>query len=126
MSLSSLQSSTQTGTWQQNCLLRDRHCCIVSRKFDRAAARKRFEENAEFCADDEGNLLKDESSDQFQYLEVAQILPYCLTTVASGETDLVCLIIRIGILTVLICLERFKEKCSSDLGHVRSWNNPSY
>ncbi|KAI1833893.1 hypothetical protein DTO006G1_349 [Penicillium roqueforti] len=88
MSLSSLQSSTQTGTWQQNCLLRDRHCCIVSRKFDRAAARKRFEENAEFCADDEGNLLKDESSDQFQYLEVAQILPYCLTTVASGETDL--------------------------------------
>lgn len=78
----------------------------MSRKFDRAAARKRFAENAESCADDDGNLLKDESSDQFQYLEVAHILPHCLTTVASGETDLVCAIIGIGILTVLmLCLE---------------------
>ncbi|KAJ5971713.1 uncharacterized protein N7479_001631 [Penicillium vulpinum] len=93
-SLSSLQSSTPTGTRQrvsvlrQKCLMRDRHRCVVSRKFDRAAARKRFEENAESCADDDGNPLKDESSDQFQYLEVAHILPHCLTTVASGETDL--------------------------------------
>ncbi|CAG8139265.1 unnamed protein product [Penicillium olsonii] len=93
-SLSSLQSSTQTGTRQslsvlrQKCLIRDRHRCVVSRKFDRAAARKRFAENAESCADDDGNLLKDESSDQFQYLEVAHILPHCLTTIASRETDL--------------------------------------
>ncbi|KAJ6118432.1 hypothetical protein N7471_013899 [Penicillium samsonianum] len=92
--LSSLQSSTPTGTRQrvsvlrQKCLMRDRHRCVVSRKFDRAAARKRFEENAESCADDDGNPLKDEPSDQFQYLEVAHILPHCLTTVASGETDL--------------------------------------
>ncbi|KAJ5405891.1 hypothetical protein N7465_007175 [Penicillium sp. CMV-2018d] len=83
--LSLLQSSTPTG---QKCFIRDRHRCVVSRKFDRAAARKRFEENPEFCADDDGNLLKDGSSDQFQYLEVAHILPHCLTTVASGETDL--------------------------------------
>ncbi|KAI3129612.1 hypothetical protein CBS147330_5242 [Penicillium roqueforti] len=69
-------------------LMRDRHRCVVSRKFDRAAARKHFEENAESCADDDGNPLKDESSDQFRYLEVAHILPHCLTTVASGETDL--------------------------------------
>ncbi|KAJ5854906.1 hypothetical protein N7534_007449 [Penicillium rubens] len=72
----------------QKCLIRDHHRCVVSRKFNRAAARKRFEENAESCADDDGNLLKDKSSDEFQYLEVAYILPYCLTTVASGETDL--------------------------------------
>ncbi|KAI2787034.1 hypothetical protein POX_f07389 [Penicillium oxalicum] len=65
---------------------RDR--CVVSRKFDRAAARKRFAENGESCADDDGNLLKDESSNQFQYLEVAYILPHCLTTVASEDTDL--------------------------------------
>ena len=98
----------------------------MSRKFNRAAARKRFEENAESCADDDGNLLKDKSSDEFQYLEVAYILPYCLTTVASGETDLVYPIIRIGILTLLmLCLERFQENSSSDLRHIRSWNNPS-
>ncbi|KAF3027049.1 hypothetical protein E8E15_007699 [Penicillium rubens] len=82
---------------RQKCLIRDHHRCVVSRKFDRAAARKRFEENAESCADDDGNLLKDKSSDEFQYLEVAYILPYCLTTVASGETDLVYPIIRIDI-----------------------------
>ncbi|KAJ6120021.1 hypothetical protein N7523_004301 [Penicillium sp. IBT 18751x] len=89
----SVQSSTPTETRQrvsvlrQNCLTRDRHRCVVSRKFDRAAARKRFEENAEFCADDDRNLLKDESSDQFQYLEIAYILPHCLTAVPSGESD---------------------------------------
>ncbi|KAJ5998514.1 hypothetical protein N7451_006324 [Penicillium sp. IBT 35674x] len=93
-SFSSLQSSTPTGTRQrvsvlrQSCLVRDRHRCVVSRKFDRAAARKRFAENPESCADDDGKLLKEEASDQFQYLEVAHILPHCLTTVASGDTDL--------------------------------------
>lgn len=69
--------------------MRDRHRCVVSRKFDRAEARKRFAQNGEYCADDDGKLLKNESSDQFQYLEVAHILPHCLTTVASGDTDLV-------------------------------------
>ncbi|KAJ5677682.1 uncharacterized protein N7477_003315 [Penicillium maclennaniae] len=115
-SLSSLQSPKPTGTRQRvsalrhNCLIRDRHRCVVSRKFDRVAARERFAENAESCADDDGNLLKNKSSDQFQFLEVAYILPYCLTTVASSESDLVCPIVSIGILTVLmLCLERFKK-----------------
>ena len=96
---------------RQKCLIRDRHRCIVSRKFDRAVARKRFEENAEYRTDDDGNPLNNQSGDQFQYVEVAHILPYCLMTAASGETDLVCPIIRIGIFTVLmLCLERFKKK----------------
>ena len=69
--------------------MRDRHRCVVSRKFDRAEARKRFNMDREKCADDDGRLLQDESSDQFQYLEVAHILPHCLTTVASGDLDLV-------------------------------------
>ncbi|KAJ6103658.1 hypothetical protein N7486_003880, partial [Penicillium sp. IBT 16267x] len=87
-------TSTPTGTRQrvsvlrQSCRVRDRHRCVVSRKFDRAAARKRLAENGESCADDDGKLLKDEASDQFQYLEVAHILTYCLTTVASGDTVL--------------------------------------
>ncbi|KAJ5742628.1 uncharacterized protein N7511_011360, partial [Penicillium nucicola] len=93
-SLSSLQSSTPTGTRQrvsvlrQSCLVRDRHRCVVTRKFDRAEAKKRFAQNGEFCTDDDDNLLRGESSDQFQFLEVAHILPHCLTTIASGETDL--------------------------------------
>lgn len=46
-------------------------------------------ENAEYCADDVENLLKDKSGAKFHYLEFAQILPYCLTTAAPGDTDLV-------------------------------------
>ncbi|CAI7627392.1 unnamed protein product [Penicillium glandicola] len=93
-SLSSLQSSTPTGIKQrisvlrQGCLIRDRHRCVISRKFDRATARNRFTENGEFCADDDGNLLKDEPSDQFQYLEVTYILPHSVTTVSCEETEL--------------------------------------
>ncbi|KAJ5798999.1 uncharacterized protein N7503_006504 [Penicillium pulvis] len=85
--LSSLQSSTPTGTSQrisvlrQSCLVRDRHRCVISSKFDRASTRKRFAENGESYEDDDGKLLKDQS-------KVAHILPHCLTTVASGDTDL--------------------------------------
>lgn len=132
-SLSSLQSSTPTGTRQrvsvlrQSCLIRDRHRCVVSRRFDRAVARKRFAEYGESCADDDGKLLKHETSDRFQYLEVAHILPHCLTTVASGDADLVSSNIRAVISTVLIwCLERFKEKCSPDFGYVRPRNRSPY
>ncbi|KAJ5950264.1 uncharacterized protein N7479_008677 [Penicillium vulpinum] len=88
------QSSAPTGTEQrvsilrQSCLVRDHHRCVVSRKFDRATARNRFTENGESCADDDGKLLKDEPNGDFEYLEVAHILPRCLTTIASEDTDL--------------------------------------
>ena len=94
-SLSAIQTSTPTGTPQRlsilrrSCLTRDRHRCVVSRKFDRNEARKRFEQQGENCKDDDGMLLKNESNDRFQFLEVAHILPHCLTTVTSGDTDLV-------------------------------------
>ncbi|THC87019.1 hypothetical protein EYZ11_013535 [Aspergillus tanneri] len=72
-SLSAIQTSTPT----------------VSRKFDRKEARKRFEQEGENCKDDDGMLLKNESNDRFQFLEVAHILPHSLTTVASGDAELV-------------------------------------
>ncbi|OJJ44546.1 hypothetical protein ASPZODRAFT_690298 [Penicilliopsis zonata CBS 506.65] len=93
-SLSSMQSSTPAGVRQrvsllrQRCLIRDHHRCVVSRKFDRSEARKRFQKYGEDCQDDGGIPLKDETSDNFQYLEVAHILPHCLTAVASGDTEL--------------------------------------
>lgn len=96
-SLSSIQASTPTGTTQrvsilrQSCLVRDHHRCVVSRKFDKSEAGKRWKQDGEDCKDDDGNLLKNESSDRFQYLEVAHILPHCLTTVSSRDNDLVCL-----------------------------------
>ncbi|OJD27727.1 hypothetical protein ACJ73_00874 [Blastomyces percursus] len=93
-SLSSIQPSTPTGTTQrvsvlrQNCLVRDRHRCVVSRKFDRSEAGRRWKQDGDDAKDDDGNLLKNERNDDFQYLEVAHILPHCLRTVASRDTDL--------------------------------------
>lgn len=95
-SLSSFDTSTVVSsrqcisTLRQSCLVRDHHRCVISRKFDRCEAEKRFEQDGEDCKDDDGKLLRDESNDRFQFLEVAHILPHSLTAVLSGEMDLVC------------------------------------
>ncbi|EER37830.1 conserved hypothetical protein [Histoplasma capsulatum H143] len=74
-SSSSIQASTPTGTTQrvsilrQSCLVRDHHRCVVSRKFDKNEAGKRWKQDGEDCKDDDRNPLKNESSDRFQYLE---------------------------------------------------------
>ncbi|OJD13375.1 hypothetical protein AJ78_06164 [Emergomyces pasteurianus Ep9510] len=93
-SLSSIQPSTPTSATQrvsilrQNCLVRDRHRCVVSRKFDKSEASRRWKQDGDNFKDDDGNLLKNERNDDFQYLEVAHILPHCLTAVAYRDTDL--------------------------------------
>ncbi|QSS55924.1 hypothetical protein I7I53_03944 [Histoplasma capsulatum var. duboisii H88] len=75
-SSSSIHASTPTGTTQrvsilrQSCLVRDHHRCVVSRKFDKNEAGKRWKQDGEDCKDDDRNPLKNESSDRFQYLEV--------------------------------------------------------
>ncbi|EGE08746.1 hypothetical protein TEQG_08814 [Trichophyton equinum CBS 127.97] len=93
-SLSSIQPSTPTDTTQRlsilrrNCLVRDRHRCVVSRKFDKSEASRRWKQDGDNFKDDDGNLLKNKQNDDFQYLDVAHILPHCLTAVASQDTDL--------------------------------------
>ncbi|KAF5865343.1 hypothetical protein ETB97_004153 [Aspergillus alliaceus] len=59
----------------------------LSRKFDRAEAKERLEKN-ENSRDDDGILLKNQRSDQFEYLEVAHIIPHSLATVTSEESEL--------------------------------------
>ncbi|KLJ12558.1 hypothetical protein EMPG_12413 [Blastomyces silverae] len=92
-SLSTIQASTPTGTKQRisvlrhDCLVRDHHRCVVTRKFDITEARRRLARDKN-CMDDDGKLLETEQSGNFQYLEVAHILPHCLTKVASGDEDL--------------------------------------
>ncbi|OAL62626.1 hypothetical protein A7C99_5008 [Trichophyton rubrum] len=93
-SLSSIQPSTPTGTTQrvsilrQNCLVRDHHRCVVSRKFDKSEASRRLEQDGDDFKDDDGNPLKNKRNDEFGYLQVAHILPHCLTAVASQNTEL--------------------------------------
>ena len=60
----------------------------MSRKFDIAEARRRLNKDKS-STDDDGKLLESEARGNFQYLEVAHILPHCLTNVALGNEDMV-------------------------------------
>ncbi|PTU23451.1 hypothetical protein P175DRAFT_0556093 [Aspergillus ochraceoroseus IBT 24754] len=83
-----VSSRQRISTLRQSCLVRDHYRCVISRNFDWREAERRFEQDGEDCKDDDGNLLRDESNNRFQFLEVAHILPHSLTAVSSGETDL--------------------------------------
>ncbi|KAI9041042.1 uncharacterized protein KD926_007458 [Aspergillus affinis] len=93
-SLSTMLPSTPTSTKQRisllrhDCLVRDRHRCVVSRKFDIAEARRRLN-RGKSSTDDDGKLLESEPRGNFQYLEVAHILPHYLTKVASGDENMI-------------------------------------
>lgn len=67
------------------CLVRDRHRCVVTRRFDSGAALKRFESAGDNAQDDDGNLLDEEQPATFEPLEVAHILPHSLTRLGSGD-----------------------------------------
>lgn len=94
--LSDLRSpQSLTGTTQRlaslrrDCLIRDRHRCVISRTFDRDEAVRRVSRDGDDNAqDDEGNLLHKESG-TFAPLEVAHIIPHSLVTVSNGTTELV-------------------------------------
>lgn len=105
----SVSSRQRISTLRRSCLVRDHHRCVISRKFDRREAENRFEQDGEDCKDDDGNLLRGESNDRFQFLEVAHILPHSLTAVSSGETELVCEICNL-IFILLTWLHRVIQK----------------
>ena len=63
------------------CLLRDRHRCVISRRFDAVEAGRRFETNGTSAVDDDSQLLVNEETED---LEVAHIIPHAL---ASSSDD---------------------------------------
>ena len=90
----SIQSSAGTtnrvATLRRECLTRDRHRCVISRRFDDGEAMRRVgREGEESAQDDDGNYLKDEGG-TFAPLEVAHIIPHSLMSIQSGTTELVC------------------------------------
>jgi 5-methylcytosine-specific restriction endonuclease McrA len=95
-----------TGTTQRlanlrrDCLIRDRHRCVISRSFDRDEARRRVtKDGAQAAQDDEGTLLSEEGN-TFATLEVAHIIPHSLMTLSNGENDLVCSVPPVSILSL--------------------------
>ncbi|KAK5633398.1 hypothetical protein RRF57_009112 [Xylaria bambusicola] len=67
---------------RRDCLIRDRHRCVISRRFDHAEAWER-RNTPGGARDDEGNLLENDPDDP-EFLEVAHILPHSLTKVSQG------------------------------------------
>ncbi|KPM42283.1 hypothetical protein AK830_g4280 [Neonectria ditissima] len=59
------------------CLIRDRHRCVISRKFDLEEAANRMQRDGDDARDDDGNLLL-EDANPVDVLEVAHILPHSL------------------------------------------------
>ncbi|KAL7921110.1 hypothetical protein ACQKWADRAFT_131008 [Trichoderma austrokoningii] len=66
--------------------IRDRHRCVISRKFDSAEARSRVQKYGQDARDDDANLLRD----NIDFVEVAHILPHSLTEFEPGSSELVC------------------------------------
>jgi hypothetical protein len=64
------------------CLTRDRHRCVISRKFDRDEAIKRLRRDGSAAQDDERNPL---ARQPVAPLEVAHILPHSLLHVDKGS-----------------------------------------
>ena len=91
-STQSLAATTQrVAALREDCLMRDHHRCVISRKFNDAEAGKRVGcEGDDKAKDDDGHLLKDEAG-TFAPLKVAHIIPHLLMNVRSGKTELVCI-----------------------------------
>ncbi|KAK3372428.1 hypothetical protein B0H63DRAFT_496921 [Podospora didyma] len=60
------------------CLVRDRHRCVISRRFDFDEALERIETHGDGARDDDGVLFSEDTSPMIT-LEVAHILPHSLT-----------------------------------------------
>lgn len=73
-----------------SCLIRDRHRCVISRKFDQQEAIARLTQHGHDAQDDEGNPLPGQLS---MILEVAHILPHSLTQ-ANANSQLVSHLVR--------------------------------
>ncbi|OAA53004.1 hypothetical protein SPI_09492 [Niveomyces insectorum RCEF 264] len=65
------------------CLVRDRHRCVISRKFHVAEFKRRLKQHGREARDDDGALLIEQQG-QFDILEVAHILPHSLMKADAG------------------------------------------
>ncbi|OAA59006.1 hypothetical protein SPI_06208 [Niveomyces insectorum RCEF 264] len=67
------------------CLVRDRHRCVISRKYDMAECRRRLEQDQDEARDDDGVSFSQQT--ELSMLEVAHILPHSLMKTTTG-TDM--------------------------------------
>ena len=83
----SLVGTTQRlSSLRAQCLVRDRHRCVISRQFDETEAIQRFDTHGAAAVDDDEKLLANEET---EHLEVAHIIPHALTSSDDGQIILV-------------------------------------
>ena len=78
------------------CLIRDRHRCVISRRFDTNEAVNRYNTLGDDAKDDDDRLIKDE--EEPTDLEVAHIIPHSLASSNDASTPLVRLPLLINLL----------------------------
>lgn len=71
-------------TLRGDCLVRDKHRCVISRAYDKTRAENQAA--ADVMLDDDQRPIKD---GKFAYLEVAHIMPHSLVQVGSDSEELV-------------------------------------
>jgi hypothetical protein len=79
------------------CFIRDRHRCVISRRFDANVAVNRYNTLGDDAKDDDGRLIKDEVEEPTD-LEVAHIIPHSLASSNDASTPLVRLPLLINLL----------------------------
>ncbi|XBQ88631.1 hypothetical protein V6000_004243 [Aspergillus fumigatus] len=76
----------RVSTSRQACLIRDRHRCIISRKFNAQEGQRRYKRDGSNLKDDDGKSLLEER-DNMAFLEVAHIIPHSLMSLTSEENE---------------------------------------
>ncbi|KAL2819861.1 hypothetical protein BDW59DRAFT_120069 [Aspergillus cavernicola] len=87
---SSIPTQHRVSTLRRDCLVRDRHRCVVTRAFDAQEVQARYRQSQHDVKDDDGNSLIPERG-TMKFLEVAHIIPHSLMSARNknGETELV-------------------------------------
>lgn len=84
------------------CLIRDHHRCVATRRFDESEAVSRSQRDGADAKDDDGRLLVQEEDDP-TFLEVSHIIPHSLMSVNTrNETQLVGIYIQPNLISPLL------------------------
>ncbi|EPE02596.1 hypothetical protein F503_06572 [Ophiostoma piceae UAMH 11346] len=80
-----IKTEERLATIRAQCLARDRHRCVISRKFDAPEFSLRTDLHRDDARDDDGILFSVQERLEFDALEVAHILPHSLMKTSTGE-----------------------------------------
>lgn len=73
---------------REDCLIRDRHRCVITQAFDFDEAVSRHKQYADEAKDDEERSLF-KGGNHFLHLEAAPVLPHSLAEIGSSPSELV-------------------------------------